>query len=173
MRLELARCTVREYTRDDVDALARHANNRNIARFLRDRFPHPYTRYDALMWIDFVQKQDPCCSWAIDVDGEAVGGIGIMRQEDIHRRQAEIGYWLGEAHWGKGIVTEALRAVTTEVMPRFGLYRLFACVFEGNPASARVLEKAGYAFEGRRRCSVEKDGVMLDELAYVFVVDPR
>jgi RimJ/RimL family protein N-acetyltransferase len=107
-------------------------------------------------------------SYAIVVDGEAVGGIGIVLQPDVFRRSAEIGYWLGEQYWGRGIVTEALRALTEYAFANFDLCRIYAGVFESNPASMRVLEKAGYAFEGRMKKAVTKDGKTMDDFIYAI-----
>ena len=99
----------------------------------------------------------------------AVGGIGILLQEDVHRRSAEIGYWLGEDYWGRGIVTEAVRRVTDWAFENFDLCRIFAHVFAWNPASMRVLEKAGYEYEGRLRQSVTKDGQTIDQVIYAII----
>ena len=169
MRLELAHAAIRPFARGDEASIARNANSRTVWRNLRDRFPHPYTLGDAHNWIEFLEASRPVTDWAIEVGGEAVGGIGITLQPDVFRRSAEIGYWLGEAHWGRGIATDALRATTEYVFAKFDLCRLYAGVFAWNPASARVLEKAGYAFEGRLRRAVVKDGETVDQLLYALV----
>jgi len=113
----------------------------------------------------------PVTSFAIALDDEAVGGIGFTVQNDVAHRSAEIGYWLGEQFWGRGIATEALTAVTEYAFKNFDLCRLYAHVFEWNPASARVLEKAGYDFEGRLKKSVTKNGQTIDQLMYAIVRD--
>jgi RimJ/RimL family protein N-acetyltransferase len=105
------------------------------------------------------------------VDEEAVGGIGFTVQPDVAHRSAEIGYWLGEKFWGRGIATEALKAVTEYAFANYDLCRLYAHVFDWNPASARVLEKAGYRFEGRLKKSVTKNGQTIDQLIYAMVRD--
>lgn len=169
--IELPSCDLRPWRSDDKDSLIRCANNWEVARQLRDRFPHPYTEEDADEWLALVCDEDPVTNLAIVVDGHAVGGIGIELQSDVYRRSAEIGYWLAEAHWGRGIMSEAVPAVTRYALDQFDLCRLFAGVFESNPASARILEKAGYTLEGRMRRSVVKDGRMLDQLLYAFVLD--
>ena len=138
---------------------------------MRDRFPHPYTRTDADWWIAHVRTQWPPTNFAIVVDGEAAGGIGFIPQEDVSRRSAEIGYWLGEAYWGRGIATDAVRAVTTHIFATFDICRIYATVFESNPASARVLEKAGFVYEGRMRQAVTKNGHRLDALMYALLKD--
>jgi RimJ/RimL family protein N-acetyltransferase len=105
----------------------------------------------------------------MEVNGEAVGGIGLEPQADVARRSAEIGYWLGEAYWGRGIATEAVRAVTDYGFAHGDLVRIYATVFEWNRASMRVLEKAGYQLEGRRRQAVTKDGQTIDDLLYAII----
>ena len=107
--------------------------------------------------------------FAIAVDGKAVGGIGFHPGKDVGRRTAEIGYWLGEPYWGRGIVSEALRAVTEHAFAKHDLVRLQAHVFEWNTASARVLEKAGYTREARLRKSVTKEGRTVDSYLYALV----
>lgn len=169
MKLTLASCTVRSWEWRDRDAIVRHANNRKVSINLRDRFPYPYTARDARNWLDMVVDHKPETNFAIDVGGEAVGGIGFTAQYDVGRRSAEIGYWLGEQFWGRGIATEALVAVTEYAFANFDLCRLYAHVFDWNGASARVLEKAGYVFEGRLQKSVTKDGQTIDQLMYAMV----
>ena len=169
MRLELKRCTVRSWEWRDRNAIVRHANNRNVWINLRDRFPYPYADTDARNWLDLVVGHQPETNFAIAVAGEAVGGIGFILQPDVARRSAEIGYWLGEEFWGRGIVSEALIAVTDHAFANHDLCRIYAHVFDWNRASARVLEKAGYEFEGRMRKSVTKDGQTIDQLMYAIV----
>src|SRR5215510_773343 len=148
MRLVLDHCEIRNWERRDVAALTRHANNRAVWRNLRDRFPHPYTTAHGEAWIRAAAIERPTTSFAIAVGGEAVGGIGLLPPDDVHRRGAEIGYWLGETYWGRGIATEALRAFVPWCFQHFPICRLYAYVFEWNPASRRVLEKAGFTLEG-------------------------
>jgi len=169
MRLELKTCTLRSWEWRDRDAIVRHANNRKVSLNLRDRFPYQYTDRDARNWLDAVIGLEPETNFAIDVAGEAVGGIGYTMQYDVARRSAEIGYWLGEDFWGRGIATESLIAVTNHAFANHDLCRVFAHVFDWNQASARVLEKAGYAFEGRMRKSVTKEGQTIDQLMYAMI----
>ena len=171
MELKLKTCSVRSWDWRDRDAIVKHANNRNVWINLRDRFPHPYTVNDARRWLDMVVGQKPETNFAIAVADEAVGGIGFTVQFDVARRSAEIGYWLGEEFWGRGITTEALVAVTDHAFSNYDVCRLYAHVFEWNQASARVLEKAGYVFEGRLKKSVTKDGQTIDQLMYATVRD--
>ena len=149
----------------------RHANNRNVWINLRDRFPHPYTHADARNLLDMVVGVSPETNFAIAVDDEAVGGIGFTVQHDVAHRSAEIGYWLGEEFWGRGIASEALIAVTNHAFANYDLCRLYAHVFDWNPASVRVLEKAGYEFEGRLKKSVTKNGQTIDQLMYAAIRD--
>jgi len=160
---------IRSFAPDDVCALIRYADNRNVWLGLRDRFPHPYTAADAAAWLAALQRQEPETHFAIASAMELVGGIGLELQEDVHRHAAEIGYWLGEPFWGRGIATRAVQTLTGWAFGRFSLVRIYARVFSSNPASARVLEKCGYEAEGRCRLAVRKDGRWLDELIYARV----
>jgi RimJ/RimL family protein N-acetyltransferase len=170
MELSLDGCRIRSWRREDAQALSRHADNRKIWRNVRDHFPSPYTLADAELWIDRVLTSgEPETQFAIDVEGEAVGGVGVFLQEDVSRRSAEIGYWLGEAHWGRGIMTEVIRSFTSHAFDAFDLLRVYALVFEWNQASCRVLEKAGYTLEARLRRAVVKDGHVLDQFVYAQV----
>jgi len=169
MEMDLTRCRLRPFRNGDQASIVRCANNRKVWINLRDRFPHPYTQADADAWIRQVAGQDPSTQYAIEVEGEAVGGIGITVQEDVHRRAAEIGYWLGEPFWGRGIMSEAVPAFTAYAFATFDLCRIYASVFEWNSSSGRILEKAGYILEGRLRKSVTKDGRTVDQLLYARV----
>ncbi|MEO7155932.1 MAG: GNAT family protein [Vicinamibacterales bacterium] len=166
MRLALTRCTIRPWTPADAESLQRHANNRRVSMQLRDRFPHPYTIDHARTFLGWVTAQESPTAWAIDVDGEACGGIGIELHSDVERVSGEIGYWLGQSLWGKGIATEALMALTLEVFSRFDLTRLYAVPFADHIASVRVLEKAGYVREGHMHQSAIKDGSIRDQLLF-------
>jgi ribosomal-protein-alanine N-acetyltransferase len=169
MEIVLTRSALRPYRDGDQASIVRHANNRHVWINLRDRFPHPYTREDADGWIREVAGRNPPTQCAIAVGGEVAGGIGLTLQEDVHRRSAEIGYWLGEPFWGRGIMSEAVPAFTTYGFATFDLCRVYATVFEWNPASARILEKSGYVLEGRLRKSVTKDSRTIDQLLYACI----
>lgn len=171
MQIVLQSCVVRSWDWGDCDDIVRHANNRNVWINLRDRFPHPYKKKDAQTWLDIVVGARPENNFAIAVNDKAVGGIGFSVQSDVGHRSAEIGYWLGEEYWGRGIVTQALVAVSEYAFSQHDLCRLYAHVFEWNPASARVLEKASYVFEGRLKKSVTKDGKTIDQLVYARTID--
>ena len=170
MRLQGSRCTLRQWRMDDAEALVRHADNINVARQLRDRFPHPYTRTNASLFLKAATTTaaEPS-NLAIEVNGEAAGAIGYVAGIDVERYSAEIGYWLGESYWGRGIVTEALVLVTDYVFTTPNLLRLFALPFADNAASMRVLEKAGYVREAILRSSSVKYGKPRDQALYARV----
>lgn len=169
MELKLKTCTIRSWKEGDEESLAANANNYKIWRNVRDRFPNPYTIENAREWITAASQESPPSNFAIVVDGQAVGGIGLVFRDDIYSCSAEIGYWLGEAFWGRGIVTEAVRALTEWAFENYDLYRIYAGVLEWNPASMRVLEKAGFKFEVRMRKAVIKEGLVMDEFIYSFI----
>ena len=171
MRIDLERCSVRSWAEEDAPSLARHADDMDIWRRLRDAFPHPYTLEDAHRWLAMAMAKDPETFFAIEVGGEAVGAIGYSLHTDVERVGAEIGYWLGRPYWGRGIVTEALEAVTHHAIAAHGLTRVYAVPYDGNPASCRVLEKAGFVLEGRMRKSAVKEGRVIDQLLYAFIVE--
>jgi RimJ/RimL family protein N-acetyltransferase len=172
LELSLTRCRVRSWRESDAPSIATHANNRRVWINLRDRFPHPYALADAQAFIRDAHARTPETRFAIAVEAEAVGGIGYMLHDDVERVSAEIGYWLGEAYWGRGIMTEAVAAVTAHAIRAHDLTRVFAVPFEWNAASFRVLEKAGYVCEGRMSRSAIKDGQVVDQLLYAFVTRP-
>ena len=169
MQLTLKTCAVRSWRTSDAESLLRHANNYKIWLNLRDAFPHPYTRQDARAYIRSVRERAPETTFAIAVGDEAVGSIGFVLRHDVERVSAEIGYWLGEAFWGRGITTEALVAVTQYAVDTHGLTRVYALPFAWNAASCRVLEKAGYVLEARLRQSAIKDGRVTDQMQYAFI----
>ena len=143
-------------TYPDAAALRRYANNRKIWINLRDVFPHPYTLQDAIAFLGCVAQEKPETAFAIATPTEAIGGIGLRLGVDVHRKTAELGYWLGEPFWGRGIVSEALAAFTRYAFETFDLQRIYAEPFADNAASVRVLEKAGFTCEGRMRRSISR-----------------
>lgn len=166
MRLSLSSCIVRPWAESDAESLQRHANNREVSRHLRDRFPFPYGIEQARAFLGSVATEPSPTVWAIEVGGEAAGGIGLQLNTDVERVSAEIGYWLGQSVWGRGIASEALKAVSAEAFKRFDLTRLYAVPFADHAASVRVLEKAGYVREGHMRQSAIKNGAIRDQLLY-------
>jgi ribosomal-protein-alanine N-acetyltransferase len=169
MRLELSRSVIRAWSPSDRESLVRHANNPKIAANLRDAFPSPYSLEDADRFIALASERTPRASFAIEVDGEAAGGIGLMLHSDVERISAELGYWLAETYWGRGVMTEAVRAFTDWGFATFSLTRIYALPYGTNLPSVRVLEKAGFVYEGRLRRSAIKRGQVLDQLVYADV----
>jgi [ribosomal protein S5]-alanine N-acetyltransferase len=168
MHLLLKACEIRSWQSSDLEPLVTHANNRSIWLNLRDRFPHPYMARDGRAFLKHMREQQPETAFAIAVNGEAAGSIAFQLGGDVERVSAEIGYWLGQPFWGRGIATEALVAITEYAVATHGLTRVFAVPFASNTRSCRVLEKAGYVLEGRLRRSAVKDGVITDQLQYAF-----
>ena len=160
---------IRPYSITDAPAMARHANNPRIALCLRDGFPHPYTLADAEAFLGRVLPKDPITFAAITVADEVIGGIGILIGSDVHRRTAELGYWLAEPYWGRGYMSETVRLFIDDCFRRFDLVRVHADPYDDNVASARVLEKAGFVLEGHMRGSVLKAGVIKGQLMYALV----
>jgi RimJ/RimL family protein N-acetyltransferase len=170
MKLELTRCTVRDWRMEDVESLAKHANNRRVSINLRDRFPYPYRIENARSFIEHAITDRREKSHCIEIDGSAVGGIGITIGEDVYRLTAEMGYWLAEEFWGQGIMSEVVPAFVNHCFEKFSLKRIYATTYSTNPASARVLEKAGFLFEGLLHKNVVKDGEILDSLLYAKTI---
>jgi len=162
-------CVVRPWRKSDAESLVHHADNPNIAKYLRDAFPNPYTKADAKAFLKRASGAVDPTNLAIDVGGEAVGAVGYVPGRDIERYSAEIGYWLGEELWGRGIVAEALRLVTEHAFTELNFLRIFALPFADNAASARVLEKAEYVREAVLRSSSVKAGVPKDQLLYARI----
>jgi RimJ/RimL family protein N-acetyltransferase len=167
---ESSKVRLRRWRAADIDTLQRYANNPKIWLNLRDRFPHPYSKADATGWISLCEaEQEPALNFALDLDGEAIGGIGFERFADVHRLSAELGYWIAEPFWDRGFATAAVGLATIYGFDALGLERVQAMVFEWNSASAHVLEKNGYTLEGRLRRSIIKDGRVIDSLLYARV----
>ena len=173
MVLRGERCIVRPWRARDAESLVRHANDIEVARQLRDRFPHPYSPSDARAFLAQVRagEREERSSFAIEVDGEAAGGVGFSVGADVERYSAEIGYWLGRRYWGRGIATEAVGMVTRHLFDDWNLLRVFAVPFPENVASVRVLEKTGFVREGVLRSACVKYGQPRDQLLYARVND--
>ena len=166
MKIKLGVYQIRSYEINDQNALMKYANNDKISKNLRDSFPYPYTEADAQAWITAATNQNPELNFAIANRDELIGGIGLMFQPDVYRFSAEIGYWIAEPFWGKGIASIALVALNKYAFEHFDLNRIFAGVFQGNRASMRVLEKSGFVLEGRLRNAVYKDNRFKNQLMY-------
>lgn len=169
MLLDLGDLRVRDWRRDDLDALLRCANNPKIAANLRDQFPYPYTRRDGIDYLNYVRSMGVPMSFAIEYDGEAIGGIGFKLGTDISRLSLEMGYWLAEPFWGRGLTSRAVTAASDWALDNYKIVRIFATVFSHNVASIRVLEKAGFEREGILCRSAIKNGVILDQVMYAKV----
>jgi ribosomal-protein-alanine N-acetyltransferase len=159
-------CTLRPLADGDAPSIARHANDREIWLNLRDFFPHPYSPADGEAFIAYTKTVNPQVHFGIEMSGDIVGVVSLKPGSDIERINCEIGYWLGRGWWGKGIMSDAVRAVTKHAFDAFGTERVFAVPFTRNPASCRVLEKAGFVREGTMRRSAIKDGLVLDQYLY-------
>lgn len=163
--------TLREWVQSDAPSAAQYANNKAIADNLRNGFPFPYTEEDARAYIAHCMGADPKkeLARAICVDDKAVGSIGMFLKDDIYEKSAEIGYWLGQPFWGRGIMTRAIRQVCSEAFAAFDIVRIFAEPFAPNAGSRRALEKAGFTLEGILKDSVYKNGRILDSCMYALL----
>lgn len=161
VRIQGKKCIVRQWRAEDVDAVAKYADNPGIARNMRDGFPQPYNRVDAEVFVTMAMHNPNASFLAVEVDGEAVGSIGYVPKTDVERVSAEVGYWLAEPYWGRGIVTDALQVMADYIFTHTDILNLYAKIFEYNTASMRVLEKAG--FEKRailRKAAIKNDRVI-------------
>ena len=161
--------SIRKWSDGDETELARQANNKKIYDNVRDLFPHPYTLDEAKKWIKFNSEIFPVENMAIIVDGRIAGSIGMMRMVDIYRKNVEVGYFVGEDYWGKGIATQALRQFVEYVFHTFDITRICAPVIEHNRASQRVLEKAGFRKEASHIKSIYKNGQYHNEVVYALL----
>ena len=159
-------CKIRKWKLSDAKDLAMALSNRKILDNLRDGLPYPYTEQDGLDYISSMISADENEAFAITVDDKAVGSIGIFRQENIHRQTAELGYYIAENYWGKGIMTEAVTQICEYVFDKSDIIRIYAEPFAYNKASCRVLEKAGFQYEGTLRSNAVKNGKVIDMKMY-------
>ncbi len=158
--------TLRPWRITDLDSLVKHANNFKIAKNMTDQFPFPYTISKGKVFIDFVSSVNPPNILAIDIAGEAVGAVGIHPQSDIQKMNAEMGYWLSESYWGKGIMTEAIKQMTDHAFKTWKINRIYARPFGNNIGSQKALEKAGFKLEARFEKTFYKNDEYVDELIY-------
>jgi RimJ/RimL family protein N-acetyltransferase len=159
---------LRPWTIDDLESLVENANNYHIAKFMTDDFPFPYTREDGEHFINFIAKYGDNTDFAIEINRRAVGGIGIHPQKGIMKKNAELGYWLGEKYWGHGIITRAIKEVVDFAFGNFDITRLYARPFGTNTASQRVLEKNGFKLEAKIEKGFFKNREYVDELIYAI-----
>ena len=158
---------LRSWRKEDAPSLVKYADNPKIAGNMRDGFPNPYTISDAEQFLRMATGDKTALLLAIEIDGEACGGIGVHSFTDIYRKTAEIGYWLAEPFWGRGIMTTAVKAMVPVAFEHFDIVRLQAGVYSTNPASMRVLEKAGFEREAVHKKAIFKNGEILDEVVFV------
>jgi RimJ/RimL family protein N-acetyltransferase len=159
---------LRKWTESDVDSLIKHADNFEIAKWLTNQFPHPYTKQDGEEFIATVSCETPTKVFAIEIDNEVAGNIGIFPQTDIHEKSAEIGYWLLEKYWGHGVMTDAIKRIVAYGFETFDISRIYARPFSTNIASQRVLQKAGLQLEATLSKAIYKNGKYMDELIYAI-----
>lgn len=157
---------LRPWRKDDLESLYKHACNENITKFMTDGFPN--TMDKCKNFLEFATNNDTVLYFAIEINGLAVGGIGVSPGSDIKRRNAELGYWLSEDYWGKGIMTKAIKEIIQTAFNRFDIDRIYAAPFESNTASHRILEKTGFKLEARFEKTIYKNGIYLDELIYAI-----
>ena len=159
---------LRSWNSDDLNSLVKDAKNFNIAKNLTNLFPHPYTIEHGKAFIEKANSTNKHIILAIEINGEAIGGIGLHPQTDIHVKNAELGYWLAEPFWGKGIITSAIIQIVEKGFNELEIERIFARPFGTNMGSQKVLEKAGFKLEARLEKTIFKNGEYLDELIYAF-----
>lgn len=161
-------CKIRKWKLSDAKDLASVISNKKIQDNLRDGLPYPYTEQDARDYISAMLSEDEnkTLAFAITIDNKAIGSIGAFRQKNIHRHTAEIGYYIAEEYWGKGLMTEAVKQICSYIFDKSNIVRIYAEPFSYNKASCRVLEKAGFLYEGTLRSNAIKNGKTIDMLMY-------
>lgn len=162
------KCKIRKWELSDAKDLSIALSNRKIQDNLRDGLPYPYTEQDGADYISAMlsANEDETFAFAITADNKVVGSIGVFRQENIHRQTAELGYYVAEEYWGKGIMTEAVKQICAYVFDKSDIIRIYAEPFAYNTASCRVLEKAGFQYEGTLRSNAVKNGKVIDMKIY-------
>jgi [ribosomal protein S5]-alanine N-acetyltransferase len=170
MEIHFEGITLRPWSIDDAAQLARIANNKNIADNLRDGFPFPYSVNDAINWLNIILPENfPPRFFSVTGSSDLVGSIGIVTKSDIYRKNFEIGYFLDQEQWGRGIMTKAIKAATAYAFKEFDIVRVYAEPFADNPGSRRALEKAGFTLEATLRNNVIKNGIVKDSCIYAVL----
>jgi len=169
MNLKTRNIELRSFKEADAVQIAALANNKNISQNLRDGFPHPYTLQDAENFLQKYIYQNTVSIFAIEHNGVYVGNIGLVPGQDVYRRSAELGYFIGEPYWNKGIATLAVNLITDYGFNKLGLIRIYSGVFEYNASSQRVLEKCGFKREGISRKAILKKNKIWDEFRYAKI----
>ncbi|MBD79533.1 MAG: GNAT family N-acetyltransferase [Crocinitomicaceae bacterium] len=164
-------CKLRPWKSTDLKSLVKYANNWKIGKNMTDKFPYPYTEEAGKKFIEYASGGEPLCIFAIEIRGEACGGIGVHPQEDIHKKNMELGYWLAEPLWGHGIVSKAIKEMVEYGFNTFPINRIFARPYGSNKASQRVLEKNGFVLEARLKNTIWKKDRFEDELIYAVRLD--
>ena len=161
-------CHLEKWKLSDAADLTSIISNKKIQDNLRDGLPYPYTQQDGIDYISFLlsSNENDTFAFAITVEGKIVGSIAAFRQENVHRRTAELGYYLAEEYWGKGIMPEAVKQICDYIFSNSDILRIYAEPFAYNTASCRVLEKTGFQYEGTLRNNAIKNGKILDMKMY-------
>lgn len=162
---------LRELEITDKEKLTELADNKNIWDNVRDYLPHPYKLSDAEFFINSVKKENPRQNFGIEYEGELCGVIGLIVQNDVYKKSAELGYWIGEYYWGKGIATKAVELITKYGFEKLQIIRIYSSVFENNIASMKVLEKNGFLREGVFKKAVIKNEIIMDEHRYYKLIE--
>jgi len=162
------KCKIRKWKLSDAKDLAKALSNRKVQDNLRDGLPYPYLEQDANDYISSMlsANENDTFAFAITIDDKAIGSIGVFRQQNIHRKTAEMGYYIAEEYWGKGIMTEAVKQICEYVFEHSDIIRIYAEPFSCNMGSCRVLEKAGFQYEGTLRSNAIKNSKVMDMKMY-------
>lgn len=158
--------TLRPWHIDDLETLVSIANNANIAKYMADVFPHPYTHEKGKTFIEFASNNPTACIFALTINNKPVGSIGLHLQSDILKKNAEIGYWLSEEYWGKGIIVDAINQIVKYGFENLDIVRIFARIYGTNIPSQKVITKAGFKLEAKFDKTIFKNDEFLDELIY-------
>ncbi len=172
VKADTGKLALRTFQQSDLDNLVNLANNKEVSRYLTDSFPYPYTQEDAIWWLKEGYSQNNMVNFAITLENEIIGGIGITPNRGWRSHLAEIGYWIGEPYWNKGYTTWALSEMTSYAFTGLKIKKLYAPVFEANIGSMRVLEKCGYYREGVLNLEVFKDG-KFHNIHYFAKINPE
>ncbi len=169
------KCRIRKWELSDAANLAAALSNKNVQDNLRDGLPYPYTEQDGRDFILNMRSADEneTFAFAVTADNLAIGSIGVFRQGNIHRQTAELGYYIAEEYWGRGIMTEAIRQICEYVFRESDIIRIYAEPFASNTASCRALEKAGFQYEGTLRKNAVKNGEIIDMKMYALLKEER
>ena len=166
----MQKVNIRNWQIIDAQALAAVANNRNVWNSIRNEFPSPYTVMDALAWIKHANEEKPVANFAIEIGNVVAGNISCMWHKDVYAKTVEVGYFIGENYWGKGIASAAVALMLEAIKKNKEIVRIEAKIFGGNGASARVLEKNNFVLEGIRKNAIFKNGVIADEQVWVYLI---